>query len=220
MHPDDAAAQQVGYPRGKTECWYVLDSESGAQLALGLDPGVTPDQIRAAIADQTLEERMQWIPVHPGEMYFVDAGTVHGIGPGMTLLETQQTCDITYRIYDYGRPRPLHIEDALRVMRAHTRAGRVAPCETPAFTRLIHEQYFTVDRFDLAAAQPTTIASMPVPQILVALTSGVTLTTADASLDITPGRAVIVPAASHAASVHATQAAELIRAFPGQTAAH
>src|ERR1019366_6772916 len=127
VHPDDAHAQAMGQPRGKTECWYVLEAEPGATIALGMKPGATPDVVRAAIADGTMEEWMEWVPVSVGDMVFVDAGTVHAIGPGVVLLETQQTSDVTFRLYDYGRPRELHVEQALRVMKMHTAAGKVEP---------------------------------------------------------------------------------------------
>src|ERR1019366_7099775 len=117
VHPDDAQAQAMGQPRGKTECWYVLEAAPGATIALGLRPGATPEAVRAGIANGTMEEWMQWVPVEVGDMVFVDAGTVHAIGPGVVLLETQQTSDTTFRMYDYGRPRELHVEDGLRVMK-------------------------------------------------------------------------------------------------------
>ena len=85
-----------------------------------------------------------------GDMVFVDAGTVHAIGPGVVLLETQQTCDVTFRMYDYGRPRELHVEQALGVMKLKTAAGKVAPKRMDGFTRLIEQKYFVVDRYDVA----------------------------------------------------------------------
>src|ERR1019366_8969777 len=117
VHPDDAQAQAMGQPRGKTECWYVLEAAPGATIALGLRPGATPEAVRAGIANGTLEELVEQVPVSVGDMVFVDAGTVHAIGPGVVLLETQQTSDTTFRMYDYGRPRELHVEDGLRVMK-------------------------------------------------------------------------------------------------------
>src|ERR1017187_3147181 len=123
VHPDDAHALAMGQPRGKTECWYVLEAEPGSTIALGLREGVTADSVRAAVADGTMEQLMQWVPVSVGDMVFVDAGTVHAIGPGVVLLETQQTSDTTFRLYDYGRPRELHVEQALQVMKMQTAAG-------------------------------------------------------------------------------------------------
>src|ERR1017187_2128262 len=149
VHPDDAQAQAMGQPRGKTECWYVLEAKPGATIALGLREGATVDAVRAAIAAGTLEELLQWVPVQAGDMVFVDAGTVHAIGPGVVFLETQQTCDITFRMSDYGRPRELHVEQALRAMRLKTSAGKVKPAAMDGFTRLIAQKYFVVDRYDL-----------------------------------------------------------------------
>jgi mannose-6-phosphate isomerase len=216
VHPDDAFAQQVGYPRGKTECWYVLDAEPGAAVALGFNEGTGPKEIREAIADHTLEDRMQWLPVTPGDMIFVDAGTVHAIGGGLTILETQQTCDITYRLYDYGRPRELHVDDALRVMKEKTRAGKVAPEAAAGFTRLIKERYFTVDRFELTAGHAHTFETMPVTQIMVVLEGGSTLACGGETLDLERGKATVIPAGSLAATVQSAAGCIVIRAFPGK----
>lgn len=153
VHPDDAQAQTLGLDRGKTECWYVLESEAGAKVACGLTPGTSTEDVRAAIEAGTLEERMQWLTVEPGDMIFVDAGTVHAIGPGMTLLEVQQTCDVTYRLYDYGRPRELHLEEGLAVVKTDTRAGKIKPHSHDGFTRLIETEYFIVDLFELPGGQ-------------------------------------------------------------------
>ena len=110
VHPDDAKARAIGQPCGKTECWYVLRAEPGAKVALGLKPGVALDEFRRAIAETRAEALLNWIDVFAGDMIYVAAGTVHTIGGGMVLVETQQTSDITYRLYDYGRPRELHLE--------------------------------------------------------------------------------------------------------------
>lgn len=151
VHPDDSQAQAMGQPRGKTECWYVLEAEPGAAIALGLKRGATADSVREGVEAGTLETLMRWVPVSVGDMVFVDAGTVHAIGPGVVLLETQQTCDITFRMYDYGRARELHVEQALKVMRAQTAAGKVPPRQMNGFTRLIEQRYFVVDRYELPA---------------------------------------------------------------------
>src|SRR5579859_2968066 len=150
VHPDDAHARAMGQPRGKTECWYVLEADPEATIALGLKPGATADVVRAAIAAGTMEDWMEWVPVQVGDMVFVDAGTVHAIGPGVVLLETQQTSDTTFRMYDYGRPRELHVEQALRVMKVKTAAGKVAPVAMDGFVRLIEQKYFVVDRYEVA----------------------------------------------------------------------
>ncbi len=149
VHPDDALAQQKGEPRGKTECWYALEAEPDAKVALGLKPGVTPEAVRSAIEEQKLEDLLGWLPLHTGDMVYVDAGTVHAIWPGSVILETQQTSDTTYRLYDYGRPRELHVEASLEAMRVTTRAGKVEPRTAQrGETILVDEQYFRVERWN------------------------------------------------------------------------
>jgi mannose-6-phosphate isomerase len=146
VHPDDEMAQKYGQPRGKTECWYVLAAEPGAEVAAGLKAGVTLDQVRDGIAKGTLEESLNLLPVAKGEVVFVDAGTVHAIWPGSILLETQQNCDLTYRMYDYGRGRELHIEKALEATRLTTRAGKVPPMVLADRTILVDREYFRMER--------------------------------------------------------------------------
>jgi len=192
VHPDDAQAQWAGGARGKTECWYVLEAEPGAAVALGLKPGSTSDKIKAAVADGTMEDLMQWVPVSVGDMLFVDAGTVHAIGPGCVLLETQQTSDITYRLYDYGRPRELHLEQGLKVIRPVTEAGKVAPRTMDGFTRLIEQKYFTVDRFDLEGEEERKV-TFTGPGCLVGLRGKAAIITPGEEIELEPGKAVVIP---------------------------
>jgi mannose-6-phosphate isomerase len=146
VHPDDRIAQKYGDPRGKTECWYAVTAEPGAEVAVGLKPGVTLAKVESGIHDGTLEESLQTIPVQTGDMIFLDAGTVHALWPGTVVLETQQNSDLTYRMYDYGRPRPLHIEKSLEATRLVTRAGKVAPIALADRSVLINVEYFRVER--------------------------------------------------------------------------
>jgi mannose-6-phosphate isomerase len=146
VHPDDRMAQKYGDPRGKEECWYVLAAEPGAQVACGLKPGVTLDEVKKGIETDTLESSLNLLDVVPGEMVFVDAGTVHSIWPGSVLMETQQNCDLTYRMYDYGRGRELHIEKSLDATRLVTRAGKVKAKELLDRIILIDGDYFRVER--------------------------------------------------------------------------
>ena len=127
VHPDDTLARSLGQRRGKTECWYVLSAEPGASVMLGFAEDITPAQVREAITAGTLEQKLRSFPVKAGDMVYIPAGTVHAIGPGMMLLETQQTSDVTYRLFDYGRPRELHVEQGIAVMKTTTEAGIVAP---------------------------------------------------------------------------------------------
>ncbi|MBV8631784.1 MAG: class I mannose-6-phosphate isomerase [Silvibacterium sp.] len=153
VHPDDLMAREHGEPRGKTECWYALDAQPGAAVALGIRSGVTHAQVRAAIRNATLEELLEMVPVQKHDMIFVDAGTVHAMGPGVVILETQQTSDLTYRMYDYGRPRELHLEKSLEAMRLKTRAGKVPPRRVNGHEILIEESYFQIERWPLATGE-------------------------------------------------------------------
>jgi mannose-6-phosphate isomerase len=150
VHPDDQLAQKYGQPRGKTECWYALAAQPGAEVALGVKPGTTLAQIEEGIHAGTLESSLNVLSVNAGDMIFVDAGTVHAIWPGAILLETQQNCDLTYRMYDYGRPRELHIEKSLEATRLATRAGKVAPQTLADRTVLLDSGYFRVERIPVA----------------------------------------------------------------------
>lgn len=161
VHPDDLLAQKYGQPRGKTECWYALAAEPGAKVAAGLKSGVTLEQIRRQIHDGTLETSLQAIPVAAGDMVFVDAGTVHAIWPGSILLETQQNCDITYRMFDYGRPRELHIDKSLEATRLVTRAGKIPPRRLDDRTILVDEDYFCVERIPVSVSRAS--STLPGP---------------------------------------------------------
>jgi mannose-6-phosphate isomerase len=192
VHPDDAHAQLLGETRGKTECWYVLEAEPGAAVALGLKDGADAAKVKAAIANGTMEALLESVPVSVGDMLFVDAGTVHAIGPGVVLLETQQTSDVTYRLYDYGRPRELHLEKGLQVIKTKTAAGKIAPRAMDGFTRLIEQRYFVVDRFELKGATEVTVAFNG-PGCLVGLSGSAAVISADGDVELTPGLAVVVP---------------------------
>ena len=128
VHPTDAQAHERGAPSGKEECWYILDAEPGATLGLGTKEPMTADELRAAALDGSIESKMEWKPTRAGDFWSLAPGIVHAIGAGITLIEVQQNADITYRLYDYGRPRELHLDDGVAVsvaepfpMRRHSR---------------------------------------------------------------------------------------------------
>ena len=146
VHPDDRLALKYGEPRGKTECWYTLAAQPGAAVAAGLRPGVTVGQVERGVADKTLEEDLTIVPITAGDMVYVDAGTVHAIWPGSVLLETQQNSDLTYRLFDYGRPRKLHVDKALEAIRLETAAGKIEPVQLTDRTVLIDREYFCVEK--------------------------------------------------------------------------
>jgi mannose-6-phosphate isomerase len=194
VHPDDAQARLMGETRGKTECWYVLEAAPGAYVSLGLKEGVAVEDVAASVADETMESLMERIPVVVGDMLFVDAGTVHAIGPGVVLLETQQTSDVTYRLYDYGRPRELHLEKGLQVIRRKTAAGKIAPEQMDGFTRLIEQKYFVVDRFEAASGEVT--VTLDGAGCLVGLAGSGVVRFGGEEVELKTGQAVVVPAGS------------------------
>jgi len=153
VHPDDKMAQKYGDPRGKTECWYVLAAEPGAEVALGVKPGTTLAQIEEEIHAGTLEASLNAVPLAAGDMIFVDAGTIHAIWPGSILLETQQNCDLTYRMFDYGRGRELHIAKSLEATKLATRAGKIAPRRLADRFVLIDVEYFRVERVPMEGSR-------------------------------------------------------------------
>ncbi len=114
VHPSDELAATGGLPSGKEECWLVLDAEPGAMLGIGTREPLSSNQLRAAALDGSLENIIDWKPVSRGDFFYIPAGTVHAIGAGVTLVEVQQNADITYRLFDYGRPRELHLDKGVQ----------------------------------------------------------------------------------------------------------
>ncbi|WP_338243162.1 class I mannose-6-phosphate isomerase [Aurantiacibacter hainanensis] len=115
-HPDDAQANAAGHgTNGKDECWLVIDADEGAQLGIGFKKDIDKDTMRRAALDGTIEELLAWHEVAPGDFFYLPANTVHAIGAGLSIVEIQQNSNVTYRLYDYGRPRELHLDEGLRV---------------------------------------------------------------------------------------------------------
>lgn len=214
VHPDDAMAQRYGEPRGKTECWYALDAEPGAEVALGIKPGTTPEQVRTAIVESRLEDLLTLVPVHKGDMIFVDAGTVHAVWPGAVLLETQQTSDLTYRMYDYGRPRELHLDKSMEAMRVTTGAGKVAPKNVNAHSVLIDQKYFRVERW----AQPLPSAENAFTDVvqMLFIAEGNVFIEGKGFEPFTLDRCqlAVIPAGAKGWTVKAQGAAEVMRILP------
>ena len=220
VHPDDSMAQKYGDPRGKTECWYALAAEPGAQVAVGLKPGVTRDEVKEGIQRGTLEASLKMLPVAAGDLIFVDAGTVHAIWPGSVLLETQQNCDLTYRMYDYGRPRELHIEKSLEATKLVTRAGKVAPTILADRTILIDADYFRVEQIPVDGSRSSESLlnqGQPAPGLayLFAAAGSARIAGPDfATVDLPARGIVAVPASSPVFMVENLGGLNLIRITP------
>lgn len=229
VHPDDATAQRFGEPWGKTECWYVAHAKPGSRIAIGLKVGVTLAQFERAIHDKSAEELLNWVNIYQGEMIYVAAGTVHTVGTGAVLLETQQQSDTTYRLYDYGRPRPLHLERGLASVKENAVSGkaiRPAPVAVNSGknrrSSMISAPYFTVDLFELKEPQefPTFArgeiendSGKTSAEILVAVEGcGVVETQGRDSVTLAKGDAVVIPAALQGFTVRPQWQLEFLRA--------
>lgn len=117
VHPDDATARQRGFPRGKDECWIILDVAEEAEIGIGTSHPMEPDQLIQAAENGSIVDLISWKRPSKGDFIYNPAGTVHALGPGLTVLEIQQAVDLTYRLFDYGRPRELHLDEAADVVR-------------------------------------------------------------------------------------------------------
>jgi mannose-6-phosphate isomerase len=115
VHPNDDYAATHENSCGKTEMWYVMRADPGARIAIGFRETITRERLREAAVSGEIERLLNWIEVQAGDAFFLPAGTVHAIGSGLALCEVQQHSDVTYRLYDYGRPRELHLEKATEV---------------------------------------------------------------------------------------------------------
>ena len=231
VHPDDEQALRVGQPWGKTECWYIAHAKPGAQIALGLKPGVSVQQLEEAIHQMRAEEVLNWINVYAGDMIYVAGGTVHTLGPGSVVVETQQQSDTTYRLYDYGRPRELNLKDGLAAVRVKTNSGKVvrpAPEQIRGsknrYAPLVAAPYFVVDMFE--AKEPLELVTADASgktsvQILVAVEGcGVIEAPGADPVTIAKGDAVVLPACIEKFGVRPQWALEFLRAYvPGSVTA-
>lgn len=159
VHPGDAYAGEHEQSRGKTEMWHILRADENAEIGLGFRQSYSPQEVESAALSGAIEDMIEWRRVSVGESYFVPAGTVHAIGAGVAICEIQQNSNVTYRLYDYGRPRELHLERGMAVSNCGAYEGRregVVECE-----------YFRVERLRLDAAW-----SISGPRTVVAILEG------------------------------------------------
>lgn len=146
-HPSDAQTEAKGLGRqGKEECWLVLDAEPGATLGIGFHEEIGAEAMRAAALDGSIEDLLVWHEVQAGNFFYIPANTVHAIGAGVTLVEVQQNSDITYRLYDYGRPRELHLDEGIAVASgARYPASLHKQLPSAGHVTLVDGPYFTLD---------------------------------------------------------------------------
>jgi mannose-6-phosphate isomerase len=205
VHPDDAYAHSheahTGF-HGKTEAWYILDAASGATVTYGLSRPSTREEFAAAVADGTVETLLGQLPVAPGDVIFVPAGTLHAINAGIVLFEIQQKSDLTYRVYDYdrrdaktGQPRELHLARALAVSSfAPAAGGKVNPLAlSPGRDLLIACDYFALERW--SGALPRRGNTDPATfEILTLIDGSARLRWSGGSLPLARGDSVVLPA--------------------------
>jgi len=227
VHPDDEAAQRFGEPWGKTECWYVAHAKPGAQVALGLKAGVSKPQFEEAIHGHRAEDLLNWLNVFAGDMIYVVGGTVHTLGPGAILVETQQQSDTTFRLYDYGRPRTLHLAEGLSVMKEQVRSGKVirpAPQEIAGtknrLVPLVSSPCFQVEMYELKQPQTFQTADesgKSSAQILVAVEGCAAIEVGGMeAVTLAKGDAAVIPASFQEFWVRPQWSVELLKSsVPG-----
>jgi mannose-6-phosphate isomerase len=211
VHPNDDGARRVGQNTGKTECWYVLGAKPGAQVALGLKPGTTLEEFRSAVAKNHAENLLNWIEVEPGDMIYVPAGTVHTMSGGLVLVETQQTSDITYRLYDYGRPRELHIEDGFAAIKLQTGAGKAVASRSGGADLLVRSKFFQVEKMRLR--EPLEVSMKPTSPHVVVATDGAGILESPGMepVSFARGEALVIPASVPQYSIRPQWDVEIMR---------
>lgn len=204
VHPDNAYALAHEGEYGKTEMWYVVDCEPGAKLIYGFNRGLTKEEFRRRIEDNTLEEVCNAVPVRKGDVFFIEAGTLHAIGAGILIAEVQQNSNTTYRVSDYGRlgadgkPRPLHVDKAMEVTKTtppckqYGRVGRVTPLSGGTVRPLASCEFFTADL--LQVEDRMRVGCMDSFVSLLCLEGTGTLEAAGTALSLQKGSSVFLPA--------------------------
>ena len=215
VHPDDAYAQRVeGQPNGKTECWYVLDAQPGAELILGWNRDTSRDEYERRVKDGTLGELLRRVPVRAGQVFYLPAGTLHAIGAGIVIFETQQASDLTYRIFDWnrvdaaGKPRELHVQKAADVLDyRQSQAGAIVQLQYELGgierTACIADRNFTVEKLHLTEAW----ATMPTegrPLIFMTLDAAAQVRCAGGDLTLAPYQTVVFAAGAQHVELRAS----------------
>ncbi|MFC4254240.1 mannose-6-phosphate isomerase [Altererythrobacter xixiisoli] len=188
VHPSDSQTEAAGIGKqGKEECWLVIDAEPGAVLGVGFHDDLDAETMRAAALDGSIEDMLVWHPVTPGDFFYIPANTVHAIGGGVSIIEIQQNSDITYRLFDYGRPRELHLEQGIKVSQGkpHDPAlHRMVPASGNA--TLVEGPYFRLDKIE--GAPPADVAAHYPGALLVIPRQGSVTVTGDV---INPGQCAL-----------------------------
>jgi len=209
VHPDDDQAHARGLPRGKDECWTVLAAEPDSTIAVGTKAPMSRDDLRAAAIDGTIEDKLYWKPVKAGDFMYCASDTIHAIGGGLTVIEVQQNSETTYRLYDYGSDRELHLDQGLKVadpnpfvpkpIVGEVEEGRTILCEGPKF---VLERWTGGDR---TVTLPDGVTGWLTPLKGEGVADGVAWRA---------GECVTVSGTAH---VHAAIGSDVLFAYPGDT---
>ena len=224
VHPDDEYAnREENGEAGKAEMWYIVDAEPGAQLVFGLNRETSPEELRRSLENGPVERYLRYVPVHKDDVFFIAAGTIHAIGRGALIAEIQQSSNLTYRLYDYGRlgkdgkPRPLHIDKALAVANLTGSQDPRQPMRVlryhPGFAResLSRCPYFQVDRCLLNASDIVLEALPESFRVLLCLSGKGTLCEGSEALAFEKGQTVFIPATAKELSLSGEATFLLIR---------
>lgn len=206
VHPDDEYAKIHENSYGKTEAWYILDCDEGAELIYGFNKELTPDEFRKSIEDNTFLDYVNKVKVKKGDVFFISAGTLHAIGSGILLAEVQQNCNTTYRVYDYnrlvdGKPRELHVEKALDVTNTVPPVRNGDPDSAPVLKGTATEQalcsceFFKMDSVDVKDTYTLSVDNESFVSILVLNGEG-TLNKDNETITCKAGDSIFVPASS------------------------
>ena len=168
VHPDDAYAAEHHDSLGKTEAWYVMDSQPPGEVAVGFREELSQERFEASVWSGEIERLLDWRKVQKGDVVFTPAGTVHAIGAGLTICEIQENSDLTYRLYDYGRQRELHLEHGTKVsdLGPHTHISKSKVLGTGR-TELLACDYFRIEK--LNPTEEMRIASEPFYRLFICI---------------------------------------------------
>lgn len=201
LHPDDALAEQLHKGKGKTEMWYILKADPGAQLIIGFKDEMTLEQFDTCVANATVHDHLQYIEVQEGDSFFISAGRIHAIGKGIVLAEIQQTSDITYRVFDYNRKqedgslRDLHIDYARRALNFTNTDDYILSYDTKKIGAQVlkHGEYFKTDMVRLTTSSHT-IRRTDSFTVLMMVSGSVTYTFGDTTEILEIGETLLIPA--------------------------
>jgi mannose-6-phosphate isomerase len=198
VHPGDEYARRHHHSNGKTEMWHILGVEPGARVGLGLRESISKEQLRQACLDGSIVDLVDWKPVQPGDTLYAEAGAIHAIGAGVRLCEIQQNSDVTYRLYDYGRPRELHLDHGIEVAIPGPFDGR---CKLP-----VHSRYFVTEELRWSGQAEYSGADLPEHYLIVLEGEG-----RFAAEPVSAGQVWLVPEGAAPVPIDAT--ARLLRTY-------